>query len=184
MFISILNKRNGLIRNSEDYKDLTKKLKKQVNKLNNEAKEINQYSSRKQIEDLYRTFKADNSSFKEIKTSNRCEPQKLKEYFKQHFQAKSTNGQPIELDQLPEFIKKLQDIPMENVKTGPSDITELRGIIKKIKSGKSSSDVSTSFIKHAFDSKEFAMEIVKLYRTVWLTKLIPREWGHSRLNAI
>jgi len=73
---------------------------------------------------------------------------------------------------------------MENVKTGPPDITELRGIIKKLKSGKSSSDVSTSFIKHAFDSKEFAMEIVKLYRTVWLTKLIPREWGHSRLNAI
>ena len=73
---------------------------------------------------------------------------------------------------------------MENVKTGPPDITELRGIIKKLKSGKSSSDVSISFIKHAFDSKEFAMEIVKLYRTVWLTKLIPREWGHSRLNAI
>ena len=53
-------------------------------------------------------------------------------------------------------------------------------IVKKLKSGKSSSDVSTSFIKHAFDSKELAMEIVKLYRTVWLTKLIPREWGHSK----
>ena len=136
MLNSILNKRNGLIRNSEDYKDLTKKLKKQVNKLrnqklNNEANEINQYSSRKQIEDLYRTFKADNSSFKEVKTSNRCEPQKLKEYFKQHFQAKSTNGQPIELDQLPEFIKKLQDIPTEDEKTGPPDLTELKRYYKE-----------------------------------------------------
>ena len=95
-----------MIRNSEDYKDLTKKLKKQVNKLrnqklNNEANEISQYTSRKQIEDLYRTFEADNSSFKEVKTSNRFEPQKLKEYFKQHFQAKFTNGQPIELDHTP-----------------------------------------------------------------------------------
>ena len=57
---------------------------------------------------------------------------------------------------------------MENVKTGQPDITELRGIIKKLKSEKPSSDVFTSFIKHTLDSKEFAMEIVKLYRTVWL----------------
>ena len=42
---------------------------------------------------------------------------------------------------------------MENVKTGSLDITELRGIIKKLKSGKSSSDVSISLIKHALDSK-------------------------------
>ena len=65
----LLKERNDIPRGSDAYKILTKKIKKQVNQLRNEkcakeAEEINEYADKKQIEDLYRSFKSDNSSFK------------------------------------------------------------------------------------------------------------------------
>ena len=56
-------------------------------KLHLEAQEINDYASRRQVEKLYRSFKSENSCFKEIKSTRRCDPSKLKQYFQKHFSA-------------------------------------------------------------------------------------------------
>ena len=53
-----------------------------------------------------------------------------------------------------------------------------------LKNGKSSNDIPIAFIKHALNSNEFAYELLKLYRIVWTTKMIPKEWGHSKLVTI
>ena len=54
-------------------------------KLAKEALDINQYASKKQVEHLYRSFKSDNSSFETVKSSKKCDSQKLKAFFKEHF---------------------------------------------------------------------------------------------------
>ena len=59
-----------------------------------EALDINQYTSQRQVEHLYRSFKADNSSFKTEKASKKCEPQKLKDFFREHFRKKETEIKP------------------------------------------------------------------------------------------
>ena len=60
----------------------------------------------------------------------KCEPQKLKEFFKEHFNGKEIEREPPELSNLPEAIKKLQDIRTDGIKTGPPDMTELKAVTK------------------------------------------------------
>jgi hypothetical protein len=107
-----------------------------MKKLAKEALDINQYTSQRQVEHLYRSFKADNSSFKTAKASKKCEPQKLKDFFREHFRKKETEIKPPELKDLPEVIRKLQDITIDGIKTGPPDMAELRTVIKKLKISK------------------------------------------------
>ena len=90
---------------------ITKEIKTRVNqlrneKLANEATKINEYATQKEVEQLYKSFKDENSSFKAPSTTKRCEPHKLKEFFRKHFQSAGAGAEPIELDQLPDTIKK------------------------------------------------------------------------------
>ena len=186
---SLLGTRKVFPHGSSAYRLLTKKLKARVNKLKNEklakeALDINQYASKKQVEHLYRSFKSDNSSFETVKTSKKCDSQKLKAFFREHFKEKEKESVPPELENIPEVIRKLQDIKTDGIKTGPPDMAELRNVIRKLKSGKSANDISIDFIKHALDCNHFAMELLKLYQTVWTTNMIPKDWGHSKLVAL
>ena len=38
-----------------------------------------------QVQELYRALKSDNSSFKQVKTTKKCDPEKLKEFFMKYF---------------------------------------------------------------------------------------------------
>ena len=38
--------------------------------------------------------------------------------------------------------------------------------------------------KHSLGSEEFVNELTKLYETIWTTKAIPKEWGHSKLVTL
>ena len=102
----------------------------------------------------------------------------------EHFRENDTEIEPTELEVLPKVIRKLQDITTDGVETGPPDMAELKTVIKKLKNGKSANDVPISFIKHALDNNNFALELLKLYHTVWSTNMIPKDWGHSKLVAL
>ena len=54
----------------------------------------------------------------------------------------------------------------------------------KMKNGKSANDIPAIYIKSAIACKPFMKEILSLYRTIWETRIIPTEWGHSRLVAL
>ena len=106
---SLLAERKNLIRNSDEYKRISKEIKNRVNqlrneKLANEAAKINQYATQREVEQLYRSFKDINPSFK-TNIAKQCEPQKLREFFQKHFQAPEAETEPIELEQLPDTIK-------------------------------------------------------------------------------
>ena len=84
----------------------------------------------------------------------------------------------------PDYIKQLQSLDIQDIKTGPPDEEELRGVIKKIKCGKASCDVPMEYIKQSMSINEFASEMINLYQTIWLTKKIPKVWGYSKLITL
>ena len=94
----LLEARKEKENSSDEYKSLTKNIKKRVKylrneKIANEAKMINGFASRRQVEDLYRSFKSENSTFKDSRLTKRCDPTKMKNFFEAHF-----TGQPVEED--------------------------------------------------------------------------------------
>ena len=185
----ILQERSTVPRNSEQHKQLTKLIKKRVRYLRNqkmkiEADEINQYADKRQIENLFRAFKDDNHAFKPSSNNLKCDPNKLKDYFCNHFQSKSHVSDPDELNTIPRFIRKLKNNAPCQMKITPPDINEVKSSLIKLKNGKASNDIPSIFLKHASDNVEFLTELTKLYHDVWTTLQVPKQWGHSRLISL
>ena len=82
-----------------------------------EAKEVNEHANKREIKELFRSIKADDSTFKNTHHKSRCDPAKLKHHFMQHFNQVIKEDDPIELKQL----KKLQEIKIDDIKTTPPD---------------------------------------------------------------
>ena len=85
----LIEERANLHIGSQQYKNITKNIKKRVNWLRNEelrieAEEINEYANNRQIEELFRRIKADNSTFKKTTRRIGCDPHKLKQHFVNH----------------------------------------------------------------------------------------------------
>ena len=184
----LLNERVVLQKNSVTYKRLSRLIKKRVNVLRNErisqeANEINEYANRRKIEDLYRSFKSDNSTFREVKVKKQCDPLKLKEYIKQHFTSSEISDDPKELIMIPDIIERLQQTPIQ-INCEPPTKEELKETIKKLKGGKASNDIPMEYIKHSTESNEFMNEITKMFETIWTTKVIPKDWCHSKLVTL
>ena len=123
---------------------MTKKIKSRVKSLKNqrlslEAKAINENANRREIEELYRRMKSQDSALKNLKQGSQWplkDTSKLKEYFLQHFNITSTFEDPIEIVKAPNFIKFLQDIPGSIMETNPPDKEELRLTIDSLKKGR------------------------------------------------
>ena len=185
----IIAERKTRHRDSEDYKQLTKSLKKRVNHLRNEelareADEINDHATRREVENLYRCMKSGSNTFKEIKRMKKCDPNLLKAHFKEHFNPSTKLQDPPELTEAPVFIQQLQNMPNANLNTNPPDLEELHSTIAKLKTGKSANDIPTVYLKCSLTCEGFMNEMMKLYKTIWETHLIPTHWGHSKLVAL
>ena len=102
----------------------------------------------------------------------------MKAHFKKHFTAETIDNEPIELIDAPTFLQLLQSISTEDIKVGPPDEREILYIIKKLKDGKSTNDIPSTFIKNAIGCADFKAELLKLYETIWETLLIPKDWGY------
>ena len=188
-FNHILKERRKFQTNSEDYKQLTKNLKKRVNslrnkKLSDEANEINDHATRRDVENLYRCMKSNGNTFGEVKRKKTCNPDVLKSHFEKHFNPTQQKPDPPEFTFAPDFIEQLQNLPENDLNTSPPDRDEIYKTIMKLKTGKSAIDIPSIYIKSAIACKSFMDEIEKLYGTIWNTRAIPTDWGHSKLVAI
>jgi hypothetical protein len=168
-----------------EFKSITKNIKKRVSFLRNEklrleAEEINKYASKREVEELFRAIKTDDSTFKNIKRKVVCDPIKLKNHFEKHFNH-PIKEDPIELNDIPDFIKKLQDVKPDTIKTIPPDEEEIRKVLTKMKNGKAACDIPAEYFKYAVESKELIDEMKMLLETIWKTLKIPTIWGHSKL---
>lgn len=108
----LLDSRSGELKGSDTYNSLTKKIQKHVrylrnNRLLREAEQINSHATRRETEELFRLMKNNDSSFRSIKKTNKCEPEKLKENFSKHFNVAPPNNIPDELLEIPQYIKNL-----------------------------------------------------------------------------
>ena len=173
---------------SLEHKIISKKIKKRVGYLRNEklrieAEEINYYASKRQVEELYRTIKADSSTFKNTRQKRGCDPTKLKEYFKHHFNRITDKEDPIELTDAPAFIIKLQDVNID-IRTTPPEHQEMRELLTHLKNGKAANDIPAVYLKYAAQSEKLIDEMVRLYSLVWITHQIPKFWGNSKLVAL
>ena len=86
---------------------------------------------RKDTEKLFKEFFKDNYAFKSHKSNETCEPSRLKEHFEKHFQLPQHLVMPKEIAEMPQYMKHLQDIPVDSMKQGPPDEEEIRDAIKK-----------------------------------------------------
>ena len=153
-------------------------------KLKQEAEEVNSFANKRKIEEMYRAFKNDSSCFKNGKTDNKCDPKALINYFKDHFSMKKKSEPPKELLETPSFNPPLSTNPSRVINIEPPTMSELVNVLKKLKGGKSANDIAPAFIKCSLESNEMMEEILKLYKVVWETKVVPEKWGLSRLVAL
>ena len=187
---SLLRDRSDTIRNGESYKKLSKKIKKRVRQLRNlkmqqEADEINEFATKRQVEKLFKTIKSDGSTFKSMKQKSVCDPEKLKTYFEKHFTGNANNDMKlIELIDIPNYIAVLQQISCEFINLDPPKKNEIISTLKSLKNGKSSNDLPAEFFKYATESDALLSELESLLLQIWTTKSIPSSWGHSKLIAL
>ena len=76
---SLLNQRSNFQTTSDEYKKLRKSIKRRVRflrnkKISDEAGEINSFATKRQIEELYRSFKEDNIGSKNVSSVSKCDP--------------------------------------------------------------------------------------------------------------
>ena len=185
----LISARKAMTSRSEEYKDATKLIKKRVKKLKNaiikqEADDISTFASKRELEELYRKFKDDSSTFKDNRKRIKCDPTELKKYFAEHFNCTTEDPDPIELTIAPDFVKKLHEISIDGIETGPPSREEITNVIKKLKRGKSASDIPALYLKHVTSCEELMLELTKMYELVWQTKMVPKKWCHTKLVAI
>ena len=189
-FNALLNQRKQHKFGTPQYKMLTKSIKKRIVRLRNEklkreADEINEHASRRKVEELYRCIKSDITTFKKKSPGNlKCDPKELTKHFKEHFNQNNEQEEPIELNDVPDYIKQLQNIDMNELNSAAPKIEEIKSTIKSLKNCKSASDIPAAYIKCAIKCDEFSAEMEKLYATIWTTNKIPKSWRHSKLIAI
>ena len=189
VFNSLLQARSNCTKGSVEWKRATKLIKARVRKLRNEklaleAKEINIRASQRKIEELFRCFKNENSSFHRKTNHEECDPSRLKEHFKNHFNILQSSSEPTELSKIPDFVLKLQSITIDGIDTSAPKAEELLSVIKSLKGGKSASDLPTEYIKYAISNETVLQDIIKLFQDIWETKVVPQNWSHTKLKTI
>ena len=188
-FNRIIHERSQLQKNSDEYKLMTKKLRKRIRflrneKLQQEANETNMRAQKREIEALFRSFKNDQSSFKAVRDKTQCDTGQLKTYFMKHFSSANSRPIPIELINAPDFVRKLQNIPIESINTEPPSKEEILSTIKKLKTNKAASDLPIAYLKYAISCNCVLEEMKNLMETIWITNKTPKEWSHSKLVAL
>ena len=79
---------------------------------------------------MYRTFKNDSSSFKNGNIVQKCDPQKLTEFFADHFSPKKVLPTPKELTVAPVFHPPLSTNPQRVINTNAPTILELKKYLR------------------------------------------------------
>ena len=167
------------------HNQFSKKIKKRTQYLRNikmqqEADEINVNATKRQVEELFKTIKADGSTFKATKRGNACDPEKLRNFFENHFTSDIDHeSKPTELTEIPEYIRTLQKICCDSINSGPPAKTEIISTLKSLKNGKASNDLPAEFYKYSVTSDALINELEALFRQIWSTQQVPLAWVHS-----
>ena len=134
----LLEQRSNMNKGNFEFKLVSKQIKKRILKLRNmklkqEAEEINSFANKRKIEEMYRAFKNDSSCFKNGSTDQKCDPQALMNFFKDHFSKRNCSQPPEELSKSPDFKPPLSTNPTRVINVEPPTHAELKKILQKLK---------------------------------------------------
>ncbi|XP_066925162.1 uncharacterized protein [Clytia hemisphaerica] len=181
-----------MIRNSDQkaIKAARKKIRLRCRHLKNkyleqEAEKLSQLAVNRNLERLFHRAKEQGTTLKAIPSS--CQPQKLLEHFKSHFNPVDPSElvEPSELStDLPTFIRELQEISGKTpIEDNPPSIDEIRKHIKLLKNKKANNDIDTELIKLC-DEPAAHRILHQITLNVWNNLDIPESWGNTRLKTL
>ena len=117
-------------------------------------------------------------------SKEKCDPARLKQYFRDHFKSSDQVTEPKELYHFPEFVKKLQKTGNKDMNILPPNSDEIKKCLSKLKNRNAANDVSTELLNIDGENKEFLKELTSLYNHVWIHHEISEEWCYSKLDAL
>ena len=134
-FNKLITLRHQFKVNDIKYKEVTRAIKKRVihlrnEKLQREANEINENASRRQVEQLYRSMKDGNTTFRKLHGKQNCDPSKLKEHFISHFNSTSGNDGQIHNMVAEKVLEQLRGISGTKLNDTSPDLKELLSTIQ------------------------------------------------------
>ena len=133
---------------------------------------------------MFKEFFNDNYAYKSHKSNETCDPTKLKDHFEKHFQLPNRLVMPDEIRQMPEYMKHLQDIPIDSMRQGPPDEEEIIEAVKKLKNGKSSFDIPAELLKASSKSPIVLEMLLKMFDEIWQKRCAPADFGNTKMTAI
>ena len=153
--------------------------------LEQEAEQINQLVINRNLERLFHRAKRQDTTLKPVPSS--CQPQKLLEHFKSHFNPVDPSDliEPAELrNDLPTFINDLHEISRKTpINDNPPSIDEIRKHIKLLKNKKANNDIDAELLKLCDDPTAHRI-LQQIAKNAWNNLDIPLTWGNSRLKTL
>ena len=175
-------------KNNHEKKAISKQIRRRATELKNshfrqEAKKLNTFAKKREVEKLFRTAKRQSYSFQDLSVS--CDPQKLHQHFKNHFTQPQNCTEPTEISNPPqEIISHLQELTkLQKINAEKPSLVELKKQILKLKNEKANIDCSAEILKICAEDDEVLNEIHALICNAWDGD-IPSAWSHGRLECI
>ena len=108
----------------------------------------------------------------------------LKDFFQQHYSKTEELSIPTELENPPpSLFPDLTNIS-NKIKQGPPCRHEIAAAIKGLKSNKGAIDLPSEVFKTAIQNQNFLTILTEFYSNIWLTGVVPDDWGISRLSVL
>ena len=183
--------KDELISKNAGFKTLSrirKKMRLRARHLRNEyfkseAEKMNQLAINREIEKLFAQAKKQETTLRT--PSGSCQPEKLLDHFKSHFNPPSNPQTPNELqNDTPNFIEELQNISSQfNINDELPSIEEIKQQIKKLKNNRANNDVSPELLKKC--DHPIMLEVIhRMIANLFENLDVPGAWGNSRLKTL
>ena len=184
---TILRKKPPSIAIKSQLKSINKQIKQKVKEVQNKvlkekASMINEAKQHRKVVQLWRRAKSHSTS--DFKKCSTLQCPGLKSHFSHHLNPDQSHlSTPKEVEELPNYIKALQDENLEIVQSPPS-ADEIQEAVLKLNNRKSAIDVESEFLKLAINIPDFLQILRLYYKTIWETKQVPHQWMLSRITPI
>ena len=129
------------------------------------AEETNTFATKRDIEQMYKSFKDDGSTFKQVRCKDGCDSQVMKKYFENHFKKPEDQNDPLELTNAPNFIAKLKRMSKSTtINCEAPNKSEVIHTLKTLKNGKASNDLPAIYLRPQLSHPKLLMKLLNFIK--------------------
>ena len=140
-------------------------------------------------------MKWDSSCFKLAQRKNKCELEKLKNLFEQHFNPPIPKVEPYELHKTSEcnfyqliLSDSTDSFPISKVEPhevhSALDKYKIKKALQRLKCDKATKDIPPYFLKYVSESKSLLSESEHMLKIILRTRSTPEKWSYSKQAAL